>query len=75
MNIEPPDGAALYDTWFPRLRAIAIERFGIAAEEADRLAQDVLLSMLVMVPPAEEPGQWLEATMISACSRYAGREG
>lgn len=73
MDVDFPDGAALYETWFERLRAIAIERFGIAEADADRLAYEVLLSSLIG-DRSKRSGPWLEAAMVLASRQCAERE-
>ena len=67
------DGAeAFYVAYRRLLLAIAIDKFGVPAEDAEDLLHDVLLGFLGGKAPARDPRRWLIGAMCHA-SRYYRR--
>ena len=73
MSKRTSDHAAFYEAWFGKLCAIAVHRFHIPLEDAERIAHEVLLSSLLsdargLIGP--DVGSWLKGAMRLASQHY-----
>lgn len=60
---------AFYARYFPALVRMATTRFAIAEEEAEDLADAILMSSLRHLPAIEDPQAWLLGALTSAATR------
>ncbi|HEX7154990.1 MAG TPA: hypothetical protein VF618_26170 [Thermoanaerobaculia bacterium] len=62
---------AYYKRWWPVLYQIARSEFQLTSDEADDIADDVLLSTLLRADKIENTHAWLTAALRAACRRHA----
>jgi hypothetical protein len=66
---EDLQAEAFYTRYFPALVSAAITRFAIAEDEAEELADTVLLSSLRHLPAIDDVQTWLLGALTSALAR------
>lgn len=68
------DHRGFYESWFERLRSIAIDEYHIGAADAGQLAHEVLLSSLHAARAGADTDLWMEATMRAASRCHVARK-